>query len=76
MAITSTNPMFGAKHIAEMLDQDPIMARLVKEYITPDRLREVLELPRADEPESIDNALDPVSEAEIDAWIKEWQGTK
>lgn len=37
-----------AANIARCLDRDPIMARLVKEHISPARLLEVLELPADD----------------------------
>lgn len=39
-----------AKHIADILDGDPVMARQVKEHISPARLLEILEI-EAPEPE-------------------------
>ncbi len=43
--LPSVNPRFAAQHIAKLLDADPVMAALVKEFIAPQRLREVLDIP-------------------------------
>ena len=34
-----------AQEIAQLLDRDPIMAAQIQEHLTPQRLREVLDLP-------------------------------
>lgn len=46
----SANPRFAAQHIAKLLDEDAVMAGLVKEYINPERLQEVLGLPLVEGP--------------------------
>lgn len=63
--IPSVNPGFAAKHIAGLLDADPVMARLVKEHISPERLREVLELPCAS---TVEEAVAHFSEIDIENW--------
>lgn len=42
--LPSVNPQFAAQHIAKLLDGDPVMARLVKEFISAPRILELLEL--------------------------------
>jgi hypothetical protein len=64
-----------AKTIADLLDRDPIMARLVKEHVKPDRLIELLELPTP-KYYSLDAAF-PDLELEdlieiVDAWLREY----
>jgi hypothetical protein len=37
-----------AQEIATLINRDPVMASQIKEHISPERLREVLELPATD----------------------------
>lgn len=65
----SANPRFGAEHIARMLDQDPVMAGMVKEFIPPERLREVLSLtPKND----LDEVACGMKESMVTFWCDEW----
>lgn len=68
----SANPRFGAEHIARMLDQDPVMAGMVKEFIKPERLAEVLELPLPHFIAFIE-AFSRHDEKEIEEMIYQWR---
>ena len=39
------HPAVAAQKIARLLDSDPVAARQVQEYLTPERLIELLEIP-------------------------------
>ena len=67
----SVNPGFAAKHIAGLLDADPVMARLVKEHVSAERLREVLELP-APEHETLEDAFPDLDRGELKDFVDEW----
>jgi hypothetical protein len=69
--IPSVNPGFAAKHIAGLLDADPVMARLVKEHLSPERLREVLELP-VQHFESLEEAFPEADGEEMDELIRQY----
>jgi hypothetical protein len=49
----TTNPCTTAAEVAKLLDSDPIMASQIKEYLSHERIHELLEL----EPELTDRAL-------------------
>ena len=55
-----------AQEIATLIDRDPVMASQIKEHISSERLREVLELPAADFNEmETENLIDAVIETKI-----------
>lgn len=72
MSSTNEHPMALACQIARLLESDPISARQVREYISPERLAQLLEI-ELFRTETLEEAFDncDVDRTDIDDWALE-----